>query len=1534
MESREKVIRLFQYIAELNKMRSKNVTDFNASNSYEWKLFLSDIPESPKWISLSYKDVEGEDASDVILSVRKPDLPICPAPADILKDWLHRGYDDALFQGELLIMKKPKSDRPDETEFEYFGDVPERAVAFNSWLAKRNVWVEQYKDLKKVQDFFILLYGRFAQLEQMSDSIELVVSNGFLHDKNNTLFNHTILSRKVKIKFLQDDNTIQIQDVDDGAELYESFIRSMGDVFLGHFQDFKKELETKDIHPLDRKGSEDFLKRLVASLCPDSRFIEEASPDLAAYKNRLLLYMNPVFYIRKKQDGVLNAVNTILDDLENGGKVPAYLEEIVSGGMTEKVEVSHEQTLEEMLASVGGEDIDILLSKEANNEQLEIAQRIEKFNAVLVQGPPGTGKTHTIANLLGHFLAQGKKVLVTSHTKKALSVLKEKVVPNLQSLCVSVLDDSREDMERSVNGITEYMSRNDSIGLKKDMDRIGLERKQVIKDLGEVRKRIFGLIQKECSSIDIYGEHLSPSQAASFVVDNAEKLSYIPGKVTLYAPMPLSYDELRELYATNKDITKQEEYEFSLELPSLGDIPQPETYGTQLQTQQQESKILKQLEEKFNCKVNRILGSKSIVISKSDRFEEIRLDNPNIDALESVKKACSILKSMKKWQVAAAVDGKNGGALGERWNVLIQQIKLVDEKCEAYVGSSFGKIIEFKDKDADLKPIVDKMLPIYKEKGRISKFTRFFNKDFEIVFSGVTIDGRPFDSAEDCELLYQYLEYKQELGKCNAFWHNLIAVHGEEPELIELGSEYPIKVALSLIPTIKTFLAWNEQCLLPLSKAMETAGLPFSIFVDANAYFNKEYVDNVLDAAKVIDSVADALIAATRLSDTELSIQKVKSTLEQNSRACSTTCKNLIMAVDASNAEMYARAYEDLRFVLGKNDILQKRKNLLSKMDGYAPDWADAIRRREGIHGENVVPATIVDAWKWKQCSQIIEGIIEEPFDVLQQKSMKLSKMYREITAEYAEKCAWYHLLQETECNIDLKQALIGWKQIAKKIGKGTGKNAPRYRAEARRLMTKCQSAVPVWIMPMSKVFESLVPGKNVFDIIIVDEASQADISALAMVYMAKKAIIVGDDQQVSPMAIGVDIEQSNNLLDMYLKNVIPNYNLYDMKGSIYDIANTTFHPLMLREHFRCVPEIIGFSNALSYDCKIKPMRDGSDNKLLPAVVNYHVENGKRVSKYNVEEAITIVALLKSCMMQEEYADKTFGVISLLGSEQIKKLQSFLFKYIEPRDLEKHRVLCGDAANFQGDERDVIFLTLVDSPNENGGPIRITTEGTDDSMKKRYNVAASRARNQMWVVHSLDSANDLKPGDMRKRLIDYAQNPTTLTNQINEAEKKSESPFEEMVAKSLISLGYNITMQYPVGAYRLDMVVRYGKQNVALECDGERYHSGEDKIREDMERQAILERIGWRFIRVRGSEYFHNHAKAMNRIVSELNAFGIYPEQKDNGMELPATELYDRVRTQAALFLNEWKGRGLEGFDMKSIKDALGRNNVFVNARY
>ena len=566
-----------------------------------------------------------------------------------------------------------------------------------------------------------------------------------------------------------------------------------------------------------------------------------------------------------------------------------------------------------------------------------------------------------------------------------------------------------------------------------------------------------------------------------------------------------------------------------------------------------------------------------------------------------------------------------------------------------------------------------------------------------------------------------------------------------------------------------------------------------------------------------------------------------------------------------------------------------------------APQWADAIRARSGIHVSSTVPSDIMDAWKWKQYNGIIGQIMAEPFTDLQAKSLSLSKEYRAVTARFAEKSAWYHMLSKTECDIDIKQALMGWRLTVKRIGKGTGKNAHRLRAEARRLMAKYQKAVPGWIMPINKALESLNPKQNKFDVIIIDEASQSDISSLAILCMGRKLIIVGDDKQVSPMGIGTQVDKMNALKEMYIADKIPNAHLYDSKTSIYDIAATTFQPLMLREHFRCAPEIIGFSNWLSYDFNIKPLRDDSNSKLLPAVVNFRVANGYReTNKTNPNEAKTIVALMKSCMMQPEYDGKTFGVISLLGDEQVKIIQKEIYQNIEPNICEERHILCGNASNFQGDERDVIFLSMVDSAKGNG-PVSKMGFGTDDTYRKRYNVAVSRARDQLWVVHSFDATNDLKNGDIRKMLLDYAANPQMIDKSNAAIDATADSPFESSVAKYLTMRGYHLVQQWKVGAYRLDIVAVCGNGKVAIECDGERFHSGEDKIREDMERQTILERLGWRFIRIRGSEYYRNPERTMARVISELTSYGIEPEENivHNEEADRNTDLLQRVKSKA-----------------------------------
>lgn len=126
---------------------------------------------------------------------------------------------------------------------------------------------------------------------------------------------------------------------------------------------------------------------------------------------------------------------------------------------------------------------------------------------------------------------------------------------------------------------------------------------------------------------------------------------------------------------------------------------------------------------------------------------------------------------------------------------------------------------------------------------------------------------------------------------------------------------------------------------------------------------------------------------------------------------------------------------------------------------------------------------------------------------------------------------------------------------------------------------------------------------------------------------MGKKIIVVGDDEQVSPLSVGLDEAKMQNLMNMLIKDKIPSAHLWDAKTSLYDIAAQVYQPLMLREHFRCVPDIIGYSNMLSYRGKIKPLREAGSSPFKTAVVPFRI-NGVRKgrSTTNKEEADAIVA--------------------------------------------------------------------------------------------------------------------------------------------------------------------------------------------------------------------------------------------------------------------------------------------------------------------
>lgn len=540
------------------------------------------------------------------------------------------------------------------------------------------------------------------------------------------------------------------------------------------------------------------------------------------------------------------------------------------------------------------------------------------------------------------------------------------------------------------------------------------------------------------------------------------------------------------------------------------------------------------------------------------------------------------------------------------------------------------------------------------------------------------------------------------------------------------------------------------------------------------------------------------------------------------------------------------------------------------------------------MHGQSAPPGDVSAAWRWCQLSHELTRRSEVSPSDLMTRIEHLDENLARVTGALVSCRAWASQLERTTQSE--RSSLMGWMLTMRKVGKGTGKRAPRLLAEARQLMAQSRTAVPVWILPLSRGVETFDFRRTQFDVVIIDEASQSDLLAMTALYLAKQVVIVGDHEQVSPEAVGQRLDDTQRLIDQFLTEV-PNRQLYDGRASIYDFGMAAFTGLVqLREHFRCVPDIIQFSNHLSYNGTIQPLREAGDVQLRPHVVSHRVE-GVRSGYTNQAEAEFITSAILAACGLDEYREATFGVISMLGDEQAKLIDRLLREHLTPAEFERRRVLTGSPPQFQGDERDVMFLSLVDSPGS--GPLSMRQ---DESLKKRYNVAASRARDQLWVVHSLSPDHDLKPGDLRERLIRHAMNPRGLDSAVAAATAASESPFEEAVAESLVRGGYRVEAQHRVGAYRIDLVVSGNeRRRVAIECDGERWHTDEN-LAQDLARQAQLERLGWRFIRIRGSEYYRDPDRTMERVRARLADLAIGPSGHDEAEPAPdSNELLERI---------------------------------------
>ena len=1483
MRNKKKILALFNYISEI----SKNLKNIKINiNEEKWLEFFSNFPKH-KNIIFGYENsgekyFENEEGR--LLEIRKPDFL---KPLNIDKDllpWIEGDWGD--YRSVIEINEKTFIGDEESGLGEIADITPEIEARLHTELEKREQWIEEQLIIEEVRNFFDTLYVKYLELSKETETLELMIGNGITGIKGRNIY-YPVLLKKIKIDFNAKDNILILSDphADESFHsiLYTNFLNEINDIHLENIFELEKEVKERNLHPLNRNETTDFFKKFIHSLSSRGHFIGEGNTEDLMEDGEIFIEDNPLLFIRKKETGIVKAIDNIIDKIEKNGEIPAHLYELV-GEISEEENENKEKDFKEE---------EILFVKDANTEQINIARQIERNNAVVVQGPPGTGKTHTIANLLGHFLAQGKNVLVTSQTKKALRVLKEKIPEDIQGLCISILDDDNSDMRKSVETISEKLGNLTSGKLSEEV-------KELEKILGEeqgnlknINNQMCAIRYKESNPLSFNGEIFSVEEIVEYLKENPEITEKIPGKILESVPCPVTDEELSFFH--NDYIHLVDESEERQLASGVNDIAEYLDVNEFRKLLNDRRMAWEELErninaDSFNIDSNTLyVNGKEIINLK--KFKE------NTDVKEAVSK--ELIKNIEKWKVDAAISGGTDNGNKVNWENFIEEIKVAHENLKNIKPRLFKKKIDFSGlSHSEAVKMLQELKNAFSNNGILSvlNIKRVKNK----IGNKITLNGEQIKDVAECDLILECLDIIGRGKELKESWKELIE-NNEGISVDSLGGNF-IDYAFESIKEMEYFLNWNRLEKDELLENIDNIGINRKyIFKETNNLI--EEIGDILTSGENVEKIMETGNKALKFLEKEeeysLYLKKIKSISKKDS----VLDKKIRNSVDKEDLKEYGECLEQLERLQEKKKYYQKKENILEKISKVAPEWYKGLKIGNIGKIEN-----IYEVWKWKQFSQELEKLETAPYEFLKKKAEEKRKNIKRVTLELVEKKSWYHVLCfiEKKENLQVSQALRGWEQTIQKIGKGTGKNAALYRKQAKEKMTICQKAVPAWIMPINKVIDTLNLSENKFDVVIIDEASQSDISSLALLYMAKKVIIVGDDKQVSPLDIGINVEKINSLREKYIKGKIINDDLYGLNSSLYSIAATTYQPLMLKEHFRCVPEIIGYSNENSYDMKIKPLRESGMTELKPAVINYRVYGTKdEKKKINMIEAQTVTALIKSCLEQKEYAESSFGVISLSGDEQAEFIQKMIVEKIGAKAIEKHKILCGNPSHFQGDERDVMFLTMVDS-NSGRGPLRMLSDGTEAARRKRYNVAASRAKNQMWVVNSLDAENDLKTGDIRKEFLEYVNRPKETISP-EKIDEKIDSAFEKKVAEYLISKGYRIEQQWEAGFYRIDMVALFQDRKVAIECDGEKWHTTMEEIRQEMESQNVLERCGWEFIRIRGSRYFKNPEITMEELIKELNQKGVYPENKEN-IEIPLKEvnLVNKIKAQVSEIIEEW----------------------------
>lgn len=425
------------------------------------------------------------------------------------------------------------------------------------------------------------------------------------------------------------------------------------------------------------------------------------------------------------------------------------------------------------------------------------------------------------------------------------------------------------------------------------------------------------------------------------------------------------------------------------------------------------------------------------------------------------------------------------------------------------------------------------------------------------------------------------------------------------------------------------------------------------------------------------------------------------------------------------------------------------------------------------------------------------------------------------------------------------------------------------------------QTLKPCFLMSPLSVSTYLSGDSCKFDVVIFDEASQIfPWDAIGAIYRAKQVIVVGDSKQMPP----------SNYFNAEISDDSDDENYEDDDSldfeSILDLCATSFNQQRLSWHYRSRTEdLINFSNKNFYDGTLITFPSASKDNTNTGVDFYYVERGvfDRKTKTNIIEANKVVDLVFEHF--KTTPERSLGVVAFSISQQnviesiIQERREKDDKYAEYFDSKKpERFFVKNLETVQGDERDTIIFSVAYAKDKDGKFLHNFGPLNRKGGERRLNVAVTRAKYNVKLVSSI-KGYDIDLGKTKavgakllKEYLEYAesgmQNISNSNIQTNIFE--ADGVFEDEVYNTLTHAGYIVTRNVGCSEYKIDLGVKHPTKSdyvLAIECDGNNYHSGRTTRDRDRLRQEVLEKLGWKFYRVWSTDWFTNRKVEKKRLL-------------------------------------------------------------------